>query len=99
MTKETAFDIIDVRAGVEEENEKYAQQVRAFCREYGIYLINLMASPGAGKTTQLCRLLDALREDLPAGYDDAGDLIGIIEADVDADVDARTLTEHGAKAG
>ena len=98
MTRETAFEIIDVRASVEEENEKYAQQVRTFCRERGIYLINLMASPGAGKTTLLCRLLDVLREDLPAGYDDTGDLIGIIEADVDADVDARTVTGHGARA-
>ena len=90
---DTLFDIIDVRAGVEEENEKYAQQVRAFCREHGIYLINLMASPGAGKTTLLCRLLDTIREE-------CGDAlsIGIIEADVDADVDARTVTEHGAKA-
>ena len=47
------FDIIDVRAGVEEENEKDAAKVREYCREHGIFLINLMASPGAGKTTVL----------------------------------------------
>ncbi len=94
MTAGLSFDIIDVRAGVEEENEKYAGEVRAFCREHGIYLVNLMASPGAGKTTVLCRLIDALREDPPAGFPGA---VGVIEADVDADVDARTVAERGAK--
>ena len=94
MTADPRFDIIDVRAGVEEENERYAQEVRAFCREQGIYLINLMASPGAGKTTVLCRLIDALRQNPPAGY---AETVGVIEADVDADGDARTVSEHGAK--
>ncbi|MBR2123195.1 MAG: hydrogenase nickel incorporation protein HypB [Lachnospiraceae bacterium] len=94
MTADLRFDIIDVRAGVEEENEKYAQEVRDFCNEHGIYLVNLMASPGAGKTTILCRLIDALREDPPAGFPGT---VGVIEADVDADVDARTVAERGAK--
>ena len=88
-TADSRFDIIDVRAGVEEENEKDAARVRAFCQENGIFLINLMASPGAGKTTVLCRLIDALKKAFR---------IGVIEADVDADVDARTVSDHGAKA-
>ena len=50
---EKLFDIISVRAGLEEENEKYASVVRAYCAEKGIFLVNLMASPGAGKTTLL----------------------------------------------
>lgn len=83
------FDIIDVRAGIEEENAQKAEEVRAYCREKGIFLINLMASPGAGKTTLLCRIIDALKETFS---------IGVIEADVDADVDARTVSLHGAKA-
>lgn len=83
------FDIIDVRAGLEEENEKFASEVRAYCREKEIYLVNLMASPGAGKTTLLCRILEALQD----SFD-----IGVLEADVDADVDARTVTEYGARA-
>ena len=83
------FDIIDVRVGLEEENDRYAAQVRAWCREHGIFLINLMGSPGAGKTTLLCRILDELTADYT---------VGVIEADVDADVDAQTVTAHGAKA-
>ena len=80
------FDIIDVRVGLEEENDRYAAQVRAWCREHGIFLINLMGSPGAGKTTLLCRILDELTADYT---------VGVIEADVDADVDAQTVAAHG----
>lgn len=88
MTNER-YHILDVRAGLEAENEQYAQKVRAWCREKGVFLINLMGSPGAGKTTVLCRLIDALKEKYS---------VGVIEADVDADVDARTVVEHGARA-
>jgi len=84
----TPFDTIDVRAGLEEENDRFSLTVRAYCREKKILLINLMASPGAGKTTVLCRLIDGLKDKR----------IGVLEADVDADVDAVTVTEHGAKA-
>ena len=86
---EKLFDIISVRAGLEEENEKYASVVRAYCAEKGIFLVNLMASPGAGKTTLLCRILDVLGKDVE---------IGVLEADVDSDVDAQTVTAHGARA-
>ncbi|MBQ5951011.1 MAG: hydrogenase nickel incorporation protein HypB [Lachnospiraceae bacterium] len=84
-----AFETIDVRVGLEEENEKYAAQVRELCAGEGIFLINLMASPGAGKTTVLCRIIDALKEEFS---------IGVMEADVDADVDAVTVSERGARA-
>ncbi len=87
--KEKLFDIIDVKAGLEEENAGFAEETRRFCLENGIYLINLMASPGAGKTTVLCRLIDSLKDEFS---------VGVIEADVDADVDAVTVTGHGAKA-
>ena len=84
----TDIDILDVKAGIEEENEGYARLVRAFLSENGIYLVNVMASPGAGKTTLLCRVIDALKNNWS---------IGVIEADVDSDVDARTVQAHGAK--
>ncbi len=84
----TDIDILDVKAGLEEENEGYARQVRAFLAEKDVRFINVMASPGAGKTTLLCRVIDALKERF---------FIGVIEADVDSDVDARTVQAHGAK--
>ena len=87
--KDPRFDIIDVRAGIEEENERYAREVRSYCRTHGLFLINLMGSPGAGKTTLLVRIIDALKAEYR---------IGVIEADVDADVDARTAADRGALA-
>ena len=85
----STIDIIDVKAGIEEDNERYVRKVRAFLSKEGIVFINVMASPGAGKTTLLCRIIEALR----GRYN-----IGVIEADVDADVDAVTVSKCGAKA-
>ena len=86
---DTSFDIIDVRAGVEAENDRFAAKVRDLTREKGVFLINLMASPGAGKTSVLCRVIDALSSRYR---------IAVMEADMDADVDSHTVTAHGAKA-
>ena len=85
----STIDIIDVKAGIEEENEGYVRQVRAFLSDKDTVFVNVMASPGAGKTTLLMRLIDALKDRYS---------IGVIEADVDADVDARAVADHGAKA-
>ncbi len=83
------FEILEVRAGIEAENDGYAAQVRDFCKKRGVFLINLMGSPGAGKTTVLLRLIDRLKDRLS---------VGVMEADVDADVDARAVSARGAKA-
>ena len=83
-----SFDIIDVRAGIEAENGRFAALVRELTEKEGVYLINLMASPGAGKTSVVCRILDALSGKYR---------MGVMEADMDADVDARTAAEHGAE--
>ena len=80
--------VLDVKAGIEAENERYAEEVRRFCKDRGLFLINLMGSPGAGKTSLLTRILDHL------GADHS---FGVLEADVDSDVDARTVQAHGAK--
>ncbi len=87
--KENPFDIIDVKAGIEAENGKYAAVVRERLDREGTYLINLMASPGAGKTSVLCRIIDALSGKFT---------VGVMEADMDADVDARTAAARGAAA-
>ena len=62
--------------------------MRDFTKKERICLINLMASPGAGKTSVLCLLIDALSDKYQ---------IGVMEADMDADVDARTVAAHGAR--
>ena len=82
------FEVLDVRAGIEAENDRFAALVRARTEREGAYLINLMASPGAGKTSVLCRVIDALGTRCR---------IGVMEADMDADVDARTVAAHGAE--
>lgn len=86
---DTRFDIIDVRAGIEAENGRFAALVREMTRKEGVFLINLMASPGAGKTSVILRIIDALSDRYR---------IGVMEADMDADVDARTVSERGAEA-
>ena len=80
--------VLDVKAGIEAENEIYAEEVRRFCKDRGLFLINLMGSPGAGKTSLLTQILDHLGPNHS---------FGILEADVDSDVDARTVQAHGAK--
>ena len=82
------INIIDVKAGIEAENDIYAAQVRDLRRRSGVYLVNLMGSPGAGKTTFLERTVDLLKGEFR---------IGIIEADVDASVDAETMAAHEVK--
>lgn len=57
-------------------------------KEKGVFLLNLMSSPGAGKTTTLMRTIEVLKNTFK---------IGILEADIDSDVDARTISESGAK--
>lgn len=82
-------DIIEVKAGIEAENDKYAAEVRKLLRAHRTRLINLMASPGAGKTSLLEQTIDGLK----GAYK-----IAVLEADVDADVDAKRIEAHGAKA-
>ena len=82
-----SFDIIEVRYDLAADNDRFAARVRERLNKDGVYLVNLMASPGAGKTSVLCRVLDAL----------AGRFsMGVMEADMDADVDARTVEARGA---
>lgn len=81
--------ILEVKQSVFANNDAQADKLRAELREKGIYLLNLMSSPGSGKTTTLTRLIALLKEDLK---------IGVMEADIDSDVDAKTIAATGAKA-
>ena len=72
-----------------ESNDERAALLRKDLKDKGVFLLNLMSSPGAGKTTTLTRTIEQLKDDLR---------IGVMEADIDSDVDAITIAETGAKA-
>ena len=80
--------ILEIRQSVFADNDRQAEALRAELREKGVFLLNLMSSPGAGKTTTLMRTIEALGEVFR---------IGVMEADIDSDVDARTISQSGAK--
>ena len=82
------YKIIETKERVLADNDAAAELTRNKMRENGTLLINLMGSPGAGKTSVLLRIIAALKDDYA---------IGVMEADVDSDVDAKTVSEAGAK--
>ena len=81
--------ILEVKQSVFANNDAQAEKLRDELKQKGIYLLNLMSSPGSGKTTTLTRLIELLKEDLKNG---------VMEADIDSDVDAVTIAATGAKA-
>ena len=82
------YRIIEVKQSVFADNDRDADALRAKLREEHTFLVNLMSSPGSGKTTTLRALIRALQGDLR---------IGVMEADIDSDVDAATISREGAK--
>jgi hydrogenase nickel incorporation protein HypB len=81
--------IISIRKNINEDNKKVANETREQLKESQTYLINIMSSPGSGKTTTLVSTI----EELKSKY-----RIGVLEADVDSDVDAQAVMDAGAKA-
>lgn len=81
--------ILEVKQSVFANNDAQAEKLREELKQKGIYLLNLMSSPGSGKTTTLTRLIELLKENLK---------VGVMEADIDSDVDAVTIAATGAKA-
>ncbi len=80
--------IIEVKQSVFADNDKRAAQLRQELKGRGVFLLNLMSSPGSGKTTTLRRTAELLKDELK---------IGVMEADIDSDVDARAMAEAGVK--
>ena len=83
------YRIIEVKESILQDNDKDAEKLRQELKAQNTFLLNLMSSPGAGKTTTLVRTIEMLKNEMN---------IGIMEADIDSDVDARTITEAGARA-
>ncbi len=81
--------IIEVKQSVFADNDRRADQLRRELKERGIFLLNLMSSPGSGKTTTLARTVELLKDEYK---------IGVLEADIDSDVDARTMAATGVEA-
>ena len=80
--------IIDVNQNIFADNDAIAQEIREKNRKDNTFMINLMASPGAGKTTVLLRTLEALKDEYA---------IGVMEADIEASVDAEKIAAAGGR--
>ena len=78
--------LIQLNETVTASNDRDAEALRLRMKEAGTLLVNVMSSPGSGKTTLLSRLIRDLRELK----------IGVMEADIDSDVDARRMEALGA---
>ena len=76
--------IIEIKKSIFEDNDKAADRMRAELKERGVYLLNLMSSPGSGKTTTLIQTIYRLKDKLR---------IAVMEADIDSDVDAIKIRE------
>ena len=71
--------VIEIKKSIFEDNDKDAANLRADLKKRGVYLLNLMSSPGSGKTTTLIQLINRLKDKIR---------IAVMEADIDSDVDA-----------
>ena len=81
--------VIEIKKSVFEDNDKEADKLRDELKDRGIFLLNLMSSPGSGKTTTLKQTVNTLKDKYR---------IGVMEADIDSDVDARTISDCGVHA-
>ena len=82
------YKIIEVKENVFADNDREAARLRQELKQSGTFLLNLMSSPGSGKTTTLLRTIETLKDELR---------MGVMEADIDSDVDARRIAEAGVK--
>ena len=83
------YKIIEVKESVFADNDREAARLRQELKQDRTFLLNLMSSPGSGKTTTLRGTIARLQRDLR---------IGVMEADIDSDVDAKAIADTGARA-
>ena len=80
--------VIEIKESIFADNDREADRVREELRQDKTFLLNLMSSPGSGKTTTLLRTIDALKDEMR---------IGVMEADIDSAVDAETIATTGVR--
>jgi len=80
------YKVLEIKKSVFENNHQEAENLRKELKKEKMFLLNIMSSPGSGKTTTLLRTLEQLRDALR---------VGVMEADIDSDVDARKIAETG----
>jgi hydrogenase nickel incorporation protein HypB len=82
------FRILEIKQSVFEDNDHQANLLREELKKKKVFLLNLMSSPGSGKTSTLTKTINTLKNEVK---------IGVMEADIDSDVDAHTISKTGAK--
>ena len=82
------YRVLEIKQSVFENNDREADKLREQLKKDKTFLLNLMSSPGSGKTTTLKATIAALKDELR---------IGVMEADIDSDVDAAAIEKTGAK--
>lgn len=80
--------ILEIKESVYANNDRQADLLRKELKDKKVFLLNLMSSPGSGKTTTLLRTIETLKEEFA---------IGVMEADIDSAVDAETIAQTGVK--
>ena len=82
------FKILEIKQSIFDNNDKQADLLRENLRREETFLLNLMSSPGSGKTTTVLQTIKALEKEMK---------IGVLEADIDSDVDAKAVSKTSAK--
>lgn len=83
-----AYKVLEIKQSVFENNDRQAELLRDDLKKEGVFLLNLMSSPGSGKTTTVLRTIEALKNEIN---------IGVMEADIDSEVDANKVSKSGVK--
>lgn len=83
-----AFKVLEIKESVFDDNNRQAAAIRDDLKKSKTFLLNLMSSPGSGKTSTVVRTIEALKDEMK---------IGVVEADIDSDVDATTVSLTGSK--
>lgn len=78
------YKILEIKESIYSDNDQRAEELRQKLKQQKVFLVNLMSSPGSGKTTTLTKVISLLKDRLR---------IGVMEADIDSDVDARTISD------